>query len=177
MAIVQNKGMRILAIIVAVILGVVGTNYTRFAGLQKIENDEDMYSMYVPKNWIVEYADPSPTIDISGAFAYDDTKENFIFIIVSPTTEEDFENDLAEWQKQFEAVNFTYLSSEIQEVKGMKKAVYEATIMNGETPYYQTGFITYANGNKYMVLAQCKEENKTDMLPIFNKSFSTFKLK
>lgn len=177
MTFLQSRNMRIAAVIVAILLGVIGANYTRNMGLQKIESEEDMFSIYVPEEWTVEYADPSPTVDVSGAFAYDDTKENFLFIIVSPTETEDYEADLAAWQKQFEIVDFRYLTSEIKTHNGMEVAMYDASIMNGDVPYYQKGFITYANGNKYMVLAQCKDADKEEMTKVFDKSLKTFKLK
>ncbi len=176
MAFMQNKVMRIIALILALALGLGGVNYARYSGLQKIESTEDMFSIHVPKDWTVEYADPSPTIDVSGAFAYDDTKENFIFIIVSPTQSNDYQTDLSAWQKQFEVINFKFLSSEIKKHKGIEVAMYDASITNGSVPYYQKGFLTYANGNKYMVLAQCKEEDKDKMMKIFEKCFNTFEL-
>ncbi len=176
MAFMQNKTMRIIAVILALVLGLGGVNYARYSGLQKIESVEDKFSIYVPEDWTVEYADPSPTVDVSGAFAYDSSKENFIFIIVSPTQTTDYQSDLQAWQKQFETINFKFLSSEIKKLKGLEVAMYDASISNGETPYYQKGFLTYANGNKYMVLAQCKAENKEKLSKTFEKCFDSFKL-
>ncbi len=176
MAFMQNKAFRIFALVLALVLGFGGVNYARYSGMQKIESTEDKFSMYVPEGWTVEYADPSPTVDVSGAFAYDNTKENFIFIIVSPAQTMDFQSDLQAWQKQFEAINFKFLSSEIKKHKGLEVAMYDASISNGSTPYYQKGFLTYANGNKYMVLAQCKDENKDELVKTFDKCFNSFKL-
>ncbi len=176
MAFTRNKTMGVIALIFILILGLMGANYARYSGLQKIESTEDRFSMYVPKGWTVEYADPSPTIDVSGAFAYDNTKENFIFIIVSPTQTMDYQTDLTAWQKQFEVINFKFLSSEIKKHRGLEVAMYDASITNGSIPYYQKGFLTYANGNKYMIFAQCKEEDKETLMKSYDKCLNTFKL-
>lgn len=173
----KDNKFRIIGLIVVVILGVVLFNHMRYSGLQKIQSDEDKFSMYVPEEWTVEYADPTPEIDISGAFAYDDSKENFIFVIVSPTQENNYEDDLNNWQKQFEIVNFKFLKSEISKMNGYEAARYEASVTNGEIPYFQKGFVTYHNGNKYQVLAQCREDAKDEMVEVFDKSLKTFKLK
>lgn len=177
MVITKNKYTRILAIVLAIVLCYVGVNYTKYVSLQKVESLEDKFQMHVPKDWVVEYADPTPTIDVSGAFAYDTNKDNFIFIIVSPMdgVGSDYEKDLAAWQKQFEIVNFRFLTSEIKTVGDVEMATYEASVINGEVPYFQKGFITYKDGFKYMVLGQCKDENKEQMIKVFEKSFKTFK--
>lgn len=168
---------KVLIIVVIVIISSLAFNYfANYWGMQKVGVEEDRFSIYIPDDWTVEYANPSPEIDVSGAFAYDDTRENFIFIVVSPTETPDFKEDLKKWQKQFEAVNFKYISSEITTFNGRDVATYEATTMNGDIPYYQKGFITYENGNKYVVLAQCKGDTKDEMLVVFEKMFDSFKI-
>ncbi len=166
----------VLGIVVALVIAVYGGSMVRYMGLQKIQNDEDMYSIYIDKDWHVEYADPAPDVDVSGAFAFDDSRENFIFVVVSPSEEQNFDQDLEQWQKQFEPVGFKYTKCEKKKINGQEVVMYEANVFSGEIPYFQKGFITYKNGNKYAVLAQCKEENKEMMIKDFDKSFKSFKL-
>lgn len=172
----KNGRYWILILIGIIISGLLIIGFTKYWGMQKVEVKEDKFSIYVPNEWTVEYADPSPEVDISGAFAYDNSKENFVFIVVSPSKTQDFKEDLAKWQKQFEIVDFQYINSEITKIDGREVATYDAITMNGETSYYQKGFITYENGNKYVVLAQCKDEEKDVMIKIFDKIFDTFKI-
>ncbi len=161
-----------------VALGLVfGSNSIKYRGQQKISSKEDNYSIYVPKEWNVEYADPSPEIDVSGAFAYDDAKDSFIFVVVSPDDTPEYEDDFANWEQQFKLVEFEYINKNEVAINGTDAMAYESTIMNGTVPYYQTGFLTYKDGKKYMILGQCREENKELMIPIYEKSFNTFKLK
>ncbi len=173
----KSKKGRFLALALAIILGVGGVNYGRNSGFQKMESAEDKFSMNIPKEWTIEYADPQPTVDVSGGFAFDETQENFIFVIVSPTETMDYEKDLADWQKQFAMVDFKFLSSEGKKINGQEVMMYDASVMNGDTPYYQKGFITYANGNKYIVLTQCREDMKDNIGGIFEKCLNSFKIK
>ncbi len=172
----SNKG-KLLALVLAVILGVGGANLGRNYSFQQMESEEDKFSMNVPKEWTVEYADPQPTVDVSGAFAFDSTQENFVFVIVSPSETMDYEKDLADWQKQFTMVDFKFISSETKKINGQEVVMYEASLMNGDIPYYQKGFITYANGNKYIVLTQCREDMKDSIGKIYDKSLNSFKIK
>ncbi len=173
----KNKYSKFVALALAIILGVGGVNYGRNLEFQKMESAEDRFSMNVPKEWTVEYADPQPAVDVSGAFAFDETQENFVFVIVSPSETSDYEKDLSDWQKQFSMVGFKFLSSEVKKINGQEVAMYDASLMNGDVPYYQKGFITYANGNKYIVLTQCREDMKDSMGKIYDKCLNSFKIK
>ncbi len=177
MFLLKNKYSKFVALALAIMLGLGGVNYGRNYGFQKIESAEDKFTINVPKEWTVEYADPQPTVDVSGAFAFDETQENFIFIIVSPSETSDYETDLANWQKQFSMVDFKFLTSEMKKVNGQEVAMYDASLMNGEVPYYQKGFVTYANGNKYIVLTQCREDMKDSMVKIFDICLKSFEIK